>query len=66
MTESVSSASTAALRNQREHHRKPHAQNRKGHPLLRQVMNGHDETKSDIGGGKLLIVACAVVLTHVV
>ena len=52
----VSSASTAVLGAGRKHHRTPHAQIRNGHPLLQQEMSGHDETKSDIGGLKLLIV----------
>jgi hypothetical protein len=56
MTLFVSSASTAMLGAGREHHRTPHAQIRNGHPLLQQAMSGHDETKSDIGGLKLLIV----------
>ena len=56
MTLFVSSARNAVLRNQREYHRTAHTQIRKGHPLLQQEIIGHDETKPDIGGGKLLIV----------
>ena len=56
VTERVSSASTVVLRARWEHHRKPSAKIRKGHPLLLQEASGHEKTKSGNGGGKLLTV----------
>ena len=64
MTQRVSSASTAVLRNQREHHRIPSAKIRKGHPLLQQEASEHDKTKSGNGSGKLLIVTQRMSKAH--